>query len=64
MTSGTPAFADRSHEIEGRIVTLPVEVRDATSASATFIVPSRAVRQILPSTLIDAAEIFPGRALC
>lgn len=47
---------------EGRKVELPVVVRDASSASATYVVPTRAAQAMLPDGLVPA-EIAPGRAL-
>lgn len=52
-----------SHRIQGRDVTLPVEVRDASSATATFLVSARAARRLLPGPEIDVVEPLPGRAL-
>ncbi len=34
--------------IQGKSVSVPVVVRDATSMSAMFIVPAAAVRQLIP----------------
>jgi len=52
-----------TYEIQGREVSLPVHVRDAFSASATFAVSSAAARRLLPGPEIDVAEIAPGRCL-
>jgi len=52
-----PGFA-----IEGRRVTLPVEVRDARCAFASFLVPADRVRALVPAG-VDVAEAFPGRAI-
>ena len=48
--SAQPAAAapGRSYLIEGRTVTMPVVVRDATSAAATFLVDAAAARRLLP----------------
>ncbi len=59
-----PAGSAIEHTIEGRAVRLPVEVRDASSCFATFLVPSAAARRLFPQTSIELAEIVPGRALC
>jgi hypothetical protein len=53
----------RSFEIQGRSVTLPVVVRDATNASATFLVASDAAQRWLPDGAFEVAELLPGRAL-
>ena len=52
-----------SWTIEDREVTLPVEVREATSVFATFLVPARAVKRLLPQELTPLQPI-PGRAVC
>jgi acetoacetate decarboxylase len=49
--------------IEDHEVTLPVEVREATSLFATFLVPARAVQRVLPPGLTPLQAI-PGRAVC
>ncbi len=51
-----------SYRIQGREVTLPCEVRDASSGAATFLVSSAAARTMLPDAF-DPAELLPGRAL-
>ena len=60
MTAPTPPHV---YIIQGRQVPLPVVVRDASSGVATYVVPSAAVRQILPSGVFDVAEIWPGKTL-
>jgi len=50
-------------EIQGRTLTLPIEVRDATNASATFLVDAAAARRWLPDGALELAELVPGRAL-
>ncbi len=52
-----------SFEIQGRTVTLPVVVRDASNASATFLVSSEAAQRWIPDGAFEVAELFPGRAL-
>jgi hypothetical protein len=47
----------------GREVTLPVVVRDAASAAATYLVPAAAARALLPGPELDVVEPWPGRAL-
>jgi hypothetical protein len=44
-------------------VTLPVVVRDATNASAAFLVPSAAAQSWLPDGALEVAELLPGQAL-
>jgi len=55
--------AGERFEIQGRTVTLPVVVRDATNASATFLVSSAAARRWIPDGAFEVAELVPGRAL-
>ena len=57
------APAPESYVIHGQVVRLPVVVRDASSAFASFVVPSAAVRKLLPDGL-QPAELLPGRTLC
>ena len=52
-----------SYVIEGRTVTMPVVVRDATSAAATFLVNAAAARRLMPDPALDVVELLPGRAL-
>lgn len=53
----------RRYTIEGQSVELPVVVRDASSAAATYLVSARAARRLLPGDAIDVVELLPGRAL-
>jgi hypothetical protein len=57
------AAAGRSYVIEGRPVSMPVVVRDATSAAATFLVNAAEARRLLPGPELDVVELLPGRAL-
>ena len=50
--------------IQGREVRLPVEVRDASSAFATFVVDAEAVRRLWSHPDLRLVEPWPGRALC
>lgn len=49
--------------IQGRRVPFPVVVRDASSASATYIVDAKAAREMLPSPELDVIEVLPGKTL-
>jgi hypothetical protein len=49
--------------IQGRTVTMPCIVRDARSATATWLVSSRAAQALLPGPELEIAEILPGRGL-
>lgn len=49
--------------IADRDVPFPVVVRDASVASATFLVPSGPARKLLPSRELEIAEPIPGRAI-
>jgi hypothetical protein len=55
--------AGERFEIQGRTVSLPVVVRDATNAAAAFLVPSAQARGLIPDGAFEVAEIWPGRAL-
>jgi len=49
--------------IQGKLVRWPVVVRDAASASATFLVDAAGARSMLPSPDLDVIEVLPGRTL-
>ena len=49
--------------IQGRSVTMPCIVRDACSATATWLVSSRAAQALLPGPELEIAEVLPGRGL-
>ena len=55
--------AAQAYSIQDRVVGFPVEVRDATSGAATFLVPSRAAQRLIPAEF-EIAEILPGRGIC
>src|SRR5438094_6514818 len=63
MAEPAVATTGRRWVFEGREVTLPVVVRDAASAAATYLVPSAAARRLLPGPELDVVELLPGRAL-
>jgi len=63
MAEPAVATADRHWVFEGREVTMPVVVRDAASAAATYLVPTAAARRLLPGPELDVVELLPGRAL-
>lgn len=51
------------HVIQGQPVALPVEVRHARSATATWLVPARAARAWLPDDRLRLITPVPGRAV-
>lgn len=51
------------YTIQGRKVTMPCLVRDACSATATWIVSARAAQALLPARDLEIAEVLPGRGL-
>jgi acetoacetate decarboxylase len=53
-----------TYTIQGRPVSLPVEVRDAIVLTAVFVVSAPAVRRLIPTPALHVAEILPGRTLC
>jgi hypothetical protein len=63
MAEPAVATGGRRWVFEGREVTLPVVVRDAASAAATYLVPSAAARRLLSGPELDVVELLPGRAL-
>lgn len=50
-------------DIQGRTIKLPVEVRDADSWAAQFLVPAKAAQAIVDPTGLEVAQPLPGRAL-
>jgi len=63
LAADSPAPPSESYVIQGQVVRLPVIVRDASSVFASFVVPTAAVRKVLPPGL-QPAELLPGRTLC
>ena len=53
-----------TYQIQGREVGFPVVVREATSGAATYLVPSKAARALLPGPEFELVELLPGRGLC
>ena len=49
--------------IQGRNVTMPCVVRDARSATATWLVSARAAQALLAGPELEIAEVLPGRGL-
>jgi hypothetical protein len=62
-TAAVPSSGSASYTFQGREVTMPVEVRDASSAAATYLVDAAVARTLLPSPDLDVVELLPGRAL-
>jgi hypothetical protein len=48
--------------VQGRVVEMPVVVRDASSAAVTWLVPTAPARRLVPAGL-EVAEVLPGRTL-
>jgi hypothetical protein len=57
-TENVPAY-----EIQGRMVSLPVQVREADSWAAQFLVPAKAAQAIVDPTGLEVAQPLPGRAM-
>jgi len=55
---------ERSYEIQGRRVRLPVEVRRAWSASALYAVPAAAVEPLLPGDAFAPLDVGGGQTQC
>jgi hypothetical protein len=52
-----------TYRIQDRTVGFPVEVRDASSGAATFLVRSSAAAKLVPDEF-EVAEVLPGRCIC
>ena len=52
-----------TYQIQDQTVGFPVEVRDATSGAATFLVPTAAASRLIPDEF-EIAEVLPGRGIC
>jgi len=52
-----------AYVFEGIEVTLPVIVRRARAAAATFVVPTAAARALLPTSDLEITEFAPARTL-
>lgn len=50
-------------ELEGRGMDLPCIVREASSFTATFLVPTSAAQALLPDDALTLLEFVPGRTL-
>jgi hypothetical protein len=50
-------------ELEGRRVDLPCIVREASSLTATFLVPTSAAQALLADEALSLVEFLPGRTL-
>jgi hypothetical protein len=63
--NGSAAQADErtGYVFQGRTVTMPVEVRDASSGAVTYLVDASVARTLLPDRELDVVEVLPNRAL-
>lgn len=50
-------------EIQGRQLTFPVEVREASSWAASFVVPAARAQALIDDTGLRVAQPVPGRAM-
>ena len=62
MTS--PDAGSATYAIHGREVRLPVEVRDASTTVAFYVVAAAAAQRLVAPTGLRVATILPGRTLC
>ncbi|MEO9970153.1 MAG: acetoacetate decarboxylase family protein [Hyphomonadaceae bacterium] len=53
-----------TYKIEGRPVSLPCHVQEASSGAALFLVPLEAARALMPGPDFTVAEFLPGKAIC
>ncbi|RIL05515.1 MAG: acetoacetate decarboxylase [Proteobacteria bacterium] len=60
LQTPAPSAPLQSYEIQGHTIRLPVEVRDASTAVATFLVSSRVARSIVPPAF-EVVELLPRR---
>jgi hypothetical protein len=63
MQEATARSTERHYVFQGRTVTLPVYVRDASSAAVTYFASAAAARRLLPDDRLEVVEIFPGTTL-
>ena len=61
MTTTSPPA---TYNIQGREVRLPVEVRDASTTVAFYLVPAAAAQRLVDPTGLRVATVLPGRTLC
>jgi len=64
VSSPAAAVPQTSYQIQGREVRFPVEVRDASTAVAFYLVSARAAQRLVEPTGLRVATILPGRTLC
>ena len=50
------------YQIQGREVTLPCIVRDASSGNAMYMVPAEAAQKLIPGDAFEVMEVAPGQA--
>lgn len=51
-----------SYVIEGRTVTMPARVRDASTGTAVYLVSSAAAQKLIPGDAFQVIEVAPGQA--
>jgi hypothetical protein len=55
--------SDTLYIIDGQEVTLPVKVKKAANAFATFLVDAKPAQEWIKDTGLEVIEIFPGKAI-
>jgi hypothetical protein len=60
----SPDAEPAAYTIQGREVRLPVEVRDASTTVAFYVVSAAAAQRLVAPTGLRVATILPGRTLC
>ncbi|GAA4490199.1 acetoacetate decarboxylase family protein [Rhodococcus olei] len=53
-----------SHDVLGRQVEMPVQIRQATAFMAMYSVPAAAAQQLIDDTGLEILRFRPGRGLC
>jgi Acetoacetate decarboxylase (ADC) len=64
VSAASPLAKQTAYRIQGRDVRLPVEVRDATTSVAFYLVPAAAAQRLVDPTGLRVATILPRRTLC
>jgi acetoacetate decarboxylase len=58
-----PMSSVQNLTVQGRTLSMPIEVRDARSWAATFAVPAETAQELIEPTGLEVAEMRPGKAI-
>ncbi|MCL2536630.1 MAG: acetoacetate decarboxylase family protein, partial [Nocardiaceae bacterium] len=53
-----------SHEVLGKRVHMPVQIRTASAFMAMYSVPTKAAQRLIEHTGLEILQYRPGRGLC